>query len=208
MIKQLPTHFEGSFENLYGNFGFRFLALLLDGLILSPILVISIILNSKDLSNYYITIPITNIIFLFYYIYFPGKYGGTPGKSLMNMQILKIDGTIINYKDAFLRYLPSFILSIIAVISNVIAIIHADSTIYNTANFMQQSNYISSLNTNMFYSQMGLTYIFLSANLIIFLTNPRKRSISDFSGNTVVVYKNQLEKIKLFKNKHPLNKIL
>lgn len=201
MNKPLPTHFEGSFDSIYGNFGSRFSALLLDGLILSPIVVISLILNSKNLSNFYISFTVTNVISLLYYVYLPVKFGATPGKLLMNMQVLKIDGSTINYKDAFLRNLPSFILSMIALFVNVVAVIRADAVVYNSLKWVKQSEYLNSFNPVMFYSQIGLTYMFLFANLILFLTNRRKRSISDFSGNTVVVYKTQLEKIQNFKNK-------
>ncbi|MEC4003644.1 RDD family protein [Flavobacterium sp. SUN052] len=201
MNEPLPTPFNESFKNLYGSFGHRFAALLLDGLFLTPLIVISAILNSVNLTNFYITLPLTNLISLFYYIYLPVKYGATPGKLLMNMQILKIDGTAINYKDAFLRNLPSLVLALTALVTNVIAVTRADADFYNSAKFMEQSNYISSLNPKMFYSQLGLTYIFLFTSLILFLTNSRKRSISDFSGNTVVVYKHQLKKIEDFKKK-------
>jgi len=200
MNKPLPTHFEGSFYNLYGNFGARFSAMLLDGLILSPMVLITIILNSKNLSNYYISFAVTTVVSLVYYLYLPVKYGATPGKQLMNLQILKIDGSTITYKDAFQRYLPAFVLSLIALFVTAVAISRADAEVYNNLKWLNQSKYLSSFNSVMFYSEIGLTYIYLFSNLIIFLINPRKRSISDFSGNTVVVYKTQLGKIEDFKN--------
>jgi uncharacterized RDD family membrane protein YckC len=200
MNKPLPTHFEGSFDNLYGNFGARFSAVLLDGLMLAPMVLVTIILNTKNLSNYYISFAITTVVSLVYYLYLPVKYGATPGKLLMNLQLLKLDGSAITYKDAFQRYLPAFVLSLIALFVTVVAVSRADAEVYNNLKFLQQSDYISSCNPVMFYSQIGLTYIYLFSNLIVFLTNPRKRSISDLSGNTVVVYKTQLGKIEDFKN--------
>ena len=196
MKQQLPINFEGTSENIYANFGARFSAVLLDGLILSPIILITLILNNKDLHNYYYTTTASNLIMLFYYIYLPKKYGATPGKLLLNLKILKIDGTSIGYEDAFLRYLPTLVLTVLSIASNLIAVNKADITIFNNSSWTEQSAYFNSLNPTMFYSQIVLTNLYLFTNLIIFQTNPRKRSISDFSGDTVVVNKNLLKKIE------------
>lgn len=80
----------------YASFGKRFLAILIDGFLVS---VVSMIFPP--------------IGFLSILIYFPvfesSRLKGTPGKLLMNTVIVNEDGTALSYKRAFLRQLLRFL---------------------------------------------------------------------------------------------------
>ncbi len=45
--------------------------------------------------------------FLFYDVFFNGRYGATPGKMAIGARIIKVDGRRIGYETAFLRWLAS-----------------------------------------------------------------------------------------------------
>jgi len=57
--KQLPVHLEGSYDSIYGNFGYRFAALLLDGIILAPMTIGFLFYNSLNLNNVYVGILVS-----------------------------------------------------------------------------------------------------------------------------------------------------
>ncbi len=194
--KQLPVYLEGSYESIYGNFGYRFAALLLDGLILAPISIAALVFNTMSLHNIYISIICSNIIALTYQIYLPAKFGGTPGKLIMGLRILKMNGDALTLNDAFKRYLPNLLIALIAIINTLFAVAKADEKTYNTLNWIKQSQYLQDLNSNMFYIQMVSIYAVLFTSFIIFMFNERKRSLSDLSGDTAVVKKIYLTKIQ------------
>ncbi len=194
--KQLPVHLEGSYDSIYGNFGYRFAALLLDGIILAPISVGFFVFNSMDLNNVYAGILVSNVITIFYHIYFPARFGATPGKLALGLHILKMNGDAITYSDAFRRYLPNLLLGLIAIINTLFAVSKADAKVYNDLSWMKQSEYLQSMNSSMFYIQMICINALLFTSFFIFISNERKRSISDLSGDTAVVKKYYLKQIK------------
>lgn len=194
--KQLPVHLEGSFDSIYGNFGYRFAALLLDSIMLAPVTVGFLFYNSLNLNNVYIGILVTNLINIFYHIYFPTRFGGTPGKLALGLHILKMNGDAITYSDAFRRYLPNLLLGLIAIINTLFAVSKADAKIYNDLSWIKQSEYLQSMNSGMFYIQMICINALLFTSFFIFMVNERKRSISDLSGDTAVVKKYYLKQIK------------
>jgi uncharacterized RDD family membrane protein YckC len=199
--KQLPVHLEGSYDSIYGNLGYRFAALLLDGLILAPVSIAALVFNSMSLHNIYLSIIISNIIGLTYQIFLPAKFGGTPGKLIMGLRILKMNGDAITLNDAFKRYLPNLSVALIAIINTLFAVAKADVETYNEMSWMEQSQYLQSLNSNMFYIQMiGINAVFFTS-FIIFMLNERKRSLADLSGDTAVVKKYYLKQIKEVMNK-------
>lgn len=199
--KQLPVHLEGSYDSIYGNFGYRFAALLLDGIILAPISVGFFVFNSMDLNNVYAGILVSNVITIFYHIYFPARFGATPGKLALGLHILKMNGDAITYSDAFRRYLPNLLLGLIAIINTLFAVSKADAKVYNDLSWMKQSEYLQSMNSSMFYIQMICINSLLFTSFFIFMFNERKRSISDLSGDTTVVKKYYLKQIKEVMNK-------
>jgi uncharacterized RDD family membrane protein YckC len=199
--KQLPVHLEGSYDSIYGNFGYRFAALLLDGLILAPVTIGFLVYNSMNLNNIYIGIAVTNLINLFYHIFLPTRFGATPGKLILGLHILKMNGDELNYDAAFRRYLPNLLLGIIAIINSLFAVSKADGKTYNAMGWLEQSQYLQNLNANMYYIQMVCINAFFFTSFIVFMLNARKRSISDLSGDTAVVKKYYLKQIKELMNK-------
>jgi uncharacterized RDD family membrane protein YckC len=197
---ELPPYFDNSFQSIFANFGLRFAAVLLDGLILAPMTLVALIMNNANLYNFYYTIPVTSIVTLLYFTYLPVKFGATPGKRILGMTILTTSGNKIDFADAFKKYLPQLLLSIIGISCNLVAVQLADSEIYNSGTWLEKSEYLASLNQRMYYSQMALSYLFMFTNLFVFLSNSRRRSISDLSGNTVVVMDQFLDKVESFKN--------
>jgi uncharacterized RDD family membrane protein YckC len=194
--KQLPVNLEGSFDSIYGNFGYRFAALLLDGIILSPMTIGFLFYNSLNLNNVFVGILVSNVINIFYHIYFPTRFGATPGKLALGLHILKMNGDAITYSDAFRRHLPNLLLGLIAIINTLFAVSKADANHYNDLSWIKQSEYLQSLNSNMFSIQMICINAFFFTSFIIFMLNERKRSISDLSGDTAVVKKYYLKQIK------------
>lgn len=193
--KLMPLKLEGNFEAIYGNFGYRFAALLLDGLIVFPVAMAVIYFNTQNLYNAYYTFCISQLIILMYYVYLPVKYGATPGKLIVGLHILKSNGAPITYRESFLKHLPPFLLTLLSFGFTVYAINNANENLFNSYNWVKQSQYLQSISKWGHYFQLGFMYLFYFANLLVFLSGKRSQSIGDHLANTVVVYKRFLDKI-------------
>lgn len=194
--KKIPLYFDNTFESPYGSFGSRLGALLLDWLFLSPVIIIVAIVNSWNLSNYYYTSIFSQTIVLSYFIYLPVRYGATPGKRLLKMTILKIDGSAIGYKASALKIFPQFLLGAVFFVMQCHLISLANEATFNELSWTEQSKYLNSLFPYQLVITMLLGNGFNFTNLIVFLLNERKRSISDLVAGTVVVYDQFLDQIR------------
>lgn len=193
--KKLPLYLDNTFESIYGNFGARLGALFLDWLFLMPMVIAVAVFNSLRLSNFYYTFLISQLLILCYFIYLPVRYGATPGKRLLGMTILKMDGLAISYRESFLKILPQTIIGWLLFVFQCYIISLADAETFNGLSWMKQSTYLTSLFPLHLVIIMVLSHGFNFTNLIVFLTNDRKRSIGDCAAGTVVVYDRFLGKI-------------
>ena len=116
----------------YRGFWIRLVAELIDGFILwiisqfinmfltfqvaetvtDPLLILSILS---------ISVSINFMISLFYYVFFNGKYGATPGKMAIGAKIVNTDGTPISYLKAFARFFAEMLSFAILLIGYIMA---------------------------------------------------------------------------------------
>ena len=192
MQKILPVYLENSFEKLYGNFGYRFASLLLEFVIVLPITLLVLFFNNSDLYNNYYTLPINQLLVLFIYVYLPVRYGATPGKLMMGLRILKLDGTAIGYKESFLRYLPMLIFGLISGLVALIGVSNADSTAYHDLGWLDKQKYLQSFSFPWHFIIVGFINLYYLASLVFYLLDDRNRSLNDLIAGTVVV-KSQLQ---------------
>jgi|SRR3989338_11623103 len=99
----------------YGGFWIRFVAALLDGIILgipNAILQFSLMWGTGSVALSYI--PTIAIVVLT--IYLDGNVGGTPGKLILGLRIVNEQGTTIGIPRAILRYIGKIVSGMILLI--------------------------------------------------------------------------------------------
>lgn len=185
--RKLPLQLENSYESLYGNFWQRFAALFLDGVIMLPITFFALFLNASNLQNYYYTTPVSQLITLLYFVYLPVHFGATPGKLIMGLRILKLDGTAIGYRESFLKYVLVMVLSLMSVGILLIGVSQADTDMYNDMSWIEKQSYLQSFASPWHFLPSFLSCGYAFANLLVFLLSDRHRSIGDFLAGTVVI---------------------
>ncbi|WP_445454623.1 RDD family protein [Flavobacterium sp. 25HG05S-40] len=198
---KIPLYIDNPNYSLYGNLGERIAAGLLDGVFLAPATIVMMYFNSMDLYNFYYTFVITQLIILGYYLYLPMRYGATPGKRVMGLTILKLDGSALSYRDAFLKHLPMLFMGLFAFVVQCFAMASADATTFNSLSWIEQSKYLQSVGTFPSWIQLTVIYSYSLSNLLLVWKNSRSRSISDWVAGTVVVYTKCLAKIEEYKTK-------
>ena len=173
----------------YAGFWPRLGSLLLDGLIMAPIIALFLWGNSHyRLFGLYYFIP--SIVFgLFFHVYLVRRYGGTPGKLLVKVYIRKVDGTPVGYREAVLRHLPHFLLSIVGSIAILISMDKMTDTEFQALTSRHQRyKRMSELAPSWSRPVNWVRNAWYWSELIVLLTNRRRRALHDFIAGTVVVH--------------------
>jgi len=172
----------------YAGFGPRLASLLLDMLVMIPLMALSFWGSAQfRLFEVYYFLP--GIVFgLFYSVYLVRRFGGTPGKLMVGIRILKLDGEPVGYREAFLRYLPDFILGTLMSIAFIIPIFHMTDAEYHSLAFMERTKRMIELAPSWYKPLQWVQNAWVWGELIVLLTNRKRRALHDFIAGTVVVY--------------------
>jgi uncharacterized RDD family membrane protein YckC len=186
---------EGINDKIYSGFWSRFAANLLDGLIFMPCLFLLLFINSFNKNIYFFTI-IPHLLFtVWYHVYLPQRYGGTPGKLIAGIKIVRMDSSPIGWKESLLRYSVNIFFAALNIIMMSAAIMAADDEIYNNLNWFQRSAYLSrSIKGGGIMA--GLSNIWIWSEMVVLLFNKRKRAIHDFIAGTVVLKSEYVERVR------------
>jgi uncharacterized RDD family membrane protein YckC len=192
--KIIPVEIEGINDRIYSGFWSRLGANFLDGLILIPYSFLLLYIYSLNLYAYFFLIIPSLLISFWYNVYLPKRYGGTPGKLIVGLKIVKMDSSSIGWRESFLRFSVNIAFIIINIVMMVIAVFMADQETYNNLTWFDKSTYLASL-TNVTLITT-LSNIWIWSEVIVLLFNKRKRAIHDFIAGTVIIKSVYLEKIR------------
>ncbi|MGQ7945354.1 RDD family protein [Flavobacterium sp. WC2509] len=193
---QTPLEIDGIDDSIYAGFWLRFASLLIDAVIMLPIIFLILYLNGLGKNIYFYTV-IPNFVFgLWYYIYLTKKNGGTPGKIIAGMKIIKLNGESIDWKEAILRHSILLVLTLFSVIMMTLCLLSADETVFNNLGWMKRSQYLMSLSPMFFLIYTWVSNIWIYSEFIVLLTNKRKRAIHDYIAGTVIVKTRYISKIR------------
>lgn len=194
--QQTPLQIEGISESIYAGFWIRLGSLLVDFIILLPVLFLIQYLNSLGKNVYFYTL-IPNLAFgIWYNIYLPKKYGGTLGKLVVGIKIIRLDGHLIDWKEAILRHIVMLTITILSSIMMTKNLMEANEGIFKSLSWLQQVQYLESLSPTFFKINRWVSYIWVFSEFIVLLTNKRKRAIHDYIAGTVIVKTKYIDNIR------------
>ena len=186
MQLEAPAYAKGteSDNTKYAGFWLRLSSMFLDGVILSP-LVLLIMLNTPPLLMIGV-VTLSFILQAFYEVYFVWRLGGTPGKLIVGLRIVKTDGSPVTYREALLRASPEVIFSFLGSIGLLIALSRMSNAGYSELNWGHDSR-IAELSPAWSGVVTIIERIWNWGELIVLQTNRKKRALHDFIAGTVVV---------------------
>ncbi len=172
----------------YAGFWPRLGALLLDLLITLPLSVLVFWGSERyRLFDLYYLIPGT-LFGLFYGVYLVQRFGGTPGKLVVGVRIRKVGGEPVGYREAFLRYLPEFILGLLMSIALLKSVLQMSDAEYHALSFMDRAKRMVELTPSWYKPLQIAQNVWVWGELIVLLTNRKRRALHDFIAGTVVVH--------------------
>jgi uncharacterized RDD family membrane protein YckC len=193
---QTPLEIDGINESIYAGFWARFASFILDALIMLPLIFFILYLNGLGKNIFFYTL-IPNLLFgLWYHIYLPKKYGGTPGKLIVGMKIIKLNGESIDWKEAILRHSVLLALTLFSIVMMTSCLISADETTFNSLGWLKRSEYLMTLSPMFFLIYTWVSNIWIYSEFIVLLTNKRKRAIHDYIAGTVILKAKYIDEIR------------
>jgi len=180
----------------YAGFWPRLGAHLLDILIMLPL----ILLTFQGLMHYrlfelYFFVPGT-LFGLFYSVYLVQRFGGTPGKLLLGVRIRKLTGEPVGYREAILRYLPEFLFGLLISIAWLYVEFHISESEFYSLSSSERAQRIAKLAPSWSRPLKTIENIWIWAELLVLLTNRKRRALHDFIAGTVVVRMSASEALK------------
>ncbi|WP_163717708.1 RDD family protein [Mangrovibacterium lignilyticum] len=195
MIKT-PLEIEGISDSLYAGFWRRLGALLLDFLLILPFTGIIVYVNSLGLHNYSYTVIPSFLFGLWYNIYLVQRYGATPGKLIAGIKIVTTSGEDVNWKHAILRHLVLSLITLFSIYVTLRSIGIGDAGYYDSLSWVQKTQYLAGLSPILFSVYTWSSNIWVYGELIVLLTNKRKRAVHDFMASTVIIKTKYQEPIR------------
>lgn len=171
----------------YGGFWRRLLAAIIDGFILAPVGITTLVLLSYTHRAFlFMTLP-TLLISLFFYVYLTHRYGGTPGKRILLMRITNLDGSPVALTTAFIRYSPYLLISLISDVSTLIMTRNLAGIGFEEMSLLEKMAAIGRHGPawgEYFNYVMWAWYL---AVIISIVASARKRALHDYIAGTVVL---------------------
>ncbi len=198
MEKQVPLKLEGVSENIYAGFWIRLAALLLDALIIAPVGLLIAYVNSHGKDAYFFTVIPGFLMMLVINVAFVKLHGGSPGKLIMGIRVINLNGDDAGWREAWLRHIVSILIALLQIAVMVIAIRQADAQIYKSLSWTEQTRYLIAFTPLLFGINSALSTLWRLADLIVFFMNPRRRAIHDYIAGTVVVKARYLQNIRTY----------
>ena len=203
----LPTRFPGINEDVYAGFWIRIAAKILDFIVLLPVIGLLLYIDGLSKSAYFYAV-VPNLLFgIWFEVYLVKRYGGTPGKLMMGIKIIKNDGADVDWAAACYRYSVELFLAILGVYVMILTLNLIDDNTYISLGFMKRNQLIATLNPLPGKVHSWMNGVWVITGLIVLASDRRKRSTHDFIAGTVVIKSIFLDKIRETINYTPTDEV-
>jgi uncharacterized RDD family membrane protein YckC len=173
---------------IYAGFWRRFGAYWIDVLVMIPLIGLAYFCGEKSrLFQLYWFIP-GLLIGIGFHVYLVKRFGGTPGKLLLNMRIAMLDGSPVTLKAASLRYSVLFILSFLSSLALLLSVLSMTDELYFSLGYIERSQKTLELAPSWYRLVSILLQVWIWSEFISMLFNKQRRAIHDFIAGTVVVH--------------------
>ncbi|MHA6204895.1 RDD family protein [Dyella soli] len=172
---------------LYTTFWQRVGASLLDLVCFVPILVLYLLVWSLGRHFYVACTVLQVLVNIGFYVLLVQRYGGTPGKLMMGLRIVKTDGSPVGYREAFLRNVVPLSLSVLAGLALVMGTLSMTDAEYLSLGWQQRLTAQISLAPEWNAGVSALSHLWNLSLLVVMLANNKRRATHDFVAGTVVV---------------------
>jgi len=174
---------------VYSTFWRRVGAQLLDILFILPVMALAVALGALGRGTYIVLAVLMWLFNFGYYVYLVKRFGGTPGKLILGLRIVQLNGLPVSYQQASLRYIVFLVLSTCSFLALVAATLAMTDADYASLDWNHRNPTLLALAPSWHPWVERLLHIWTLGLLIVMLTNSERRTTHDFMAGTVVIRK-------------------
>lgn len=161
-------------DHRYQTLGARFVAGIIDSIVVLPFFLVLTFVRMPSMVAWFVE-TLMVVVSLSYFVILHGRDGQTIGKKVMKVRVVGADTeTRISYRQSLQRESPLIAINLIYFIVEVVL-------------FASESGRESALLVAVYVAIQRLPNYWWIADAVTALFNPKRRSIHDFIGGTVVV---------------------
>jgi uncharacterized RDD family membrane protein YckC len=170
----------------YAGFWPRLAAGIIDGLIYSPFMWLSLtLMDGSRMAHLYLE-P-SQLVLMALNLWLVYRFGGSLGKLAMGLRIRMLDGAPITLRATCLRYSVDWILTITMIAGTVIGVLRTTDAQFVGLSLMEQFDLLEA-NGPPWNGVLSIVFgVWYWGELIVMLTNKKRRALHDFLAGTVVI---------------------
>jgi len=181
----------------YSSFKSRLFATIIDGILISiPSFIIFATTRHSTALTYYIFTYTFSFLSWMFFVFTLVKFGGTPGKLLLGLRVVKLDGQRIDIKIAILRSIVELGQTVIFALLSIYFIIKIGYPNFIENDIFQIRNQIHAITPFWVKPFNYLFNAYMFSESIVMLTNKRRRAIHDYIAGTIVIHR-EINKSKM-----------
>lgn len=166
----------------------RIAALFLDGLLFLPLAIWMEYVFIRDQWEFVDWVLPELFFYIGFSTFFVHRYGGSPGKLMMKLQIVDSHGHRLGLLRSFLRNVPFLLLSLAECWLLILERAEYSAAEFEAMNSWEKWN-ADDLPNSLEYNVLAISLILgLSANFIAVTMNHRRRALHDFLAGSLVIY--------------------
>ena len=175
---------------VYSDFWHRFGALVIDSLLSIAVSAALFAVLRPVVQGYMLNLLFGTAWLLVVSVFCVVRFGGSPGKLLLKMRIVAMDGEPLTYRHALLRGLPDYILVTVGVLIGAWAVAQLDGAAFDTLSARDRADLITATIPVWIRWPLQLTRCAWGlADIAVFFDSYERRALHDLIAGTVVVYK-------------------
>jgi uncharacterized RDD family membrane protein YckC len=165
----------------------RFVACLIDFVVLLPLIIPLARAMTKTPHLYAILLVPVSAIYCLYFVICHGLWGRTLGKRLTGIRVASLDGRAITWRQAFIRHVVEITCVILSWVALVPVFLSMPAEGYPALSSKEQLEMIRSLWPKWYRIVDEFNTIWVWSEVVVILFNERRRALHDFIAGTIVV---------------------
>lgn len=172
----------------YAGFWKRTASILIDIAIFLPFIILRFWCDSISKTMGLVAAVLYSVFVVAYNVWFVAKKGQTPGKMVVGIKIVKVDGTDVTWKEALIRHALSIVFAIFFGIALFYAAAQIPDNEYVNLTWNARNQRIYGLYPFWFGWIDTLSQAWTWSEIVVLLFNNKKRALHDFMAGTVVIH--------------------
>ena len=181
----------------YGTFWQRVAATLIDALVLLPYTVAVEWISGFSREVAMSLLLPTAMLDIGYATYFHARFGQTVGKRVMGIQVVRLDGKAIGWREAWLRSAVAALILMIQITASWVALSRIVEGTYEDLGWLQRGTLLSQHAPAWSSWIDGVSLAWWWVAVVVMLFSRERRSLHDFIAGTVVVQEPRAEEVPL-----------